>query len=256
MWKSRDTAFPIFCFMILYTKGSFVMSRKKRNKWYEQRLSLKIFICMVYLIVITILLVCAYRLYEKKEEILPWAEVSSVDDYSYIEVSKMSEKFAYYSAANKEVHFVIEQEDTGLWHTYLIAIDSNDYDKFKDIIDYTYERTTVVPKPVKVYGYPVIIDDDLKQLAIKNIVNFVPAENEVVVTNENFATYLTNSYLDTTLQKEDNFSALLLLVLIILVIVIVLLIFTIFNKDRIVDEAYTKFGQARKKKRHIFSIKK
>lgn len=232
------------------------MNHKKKSKWYEQRLSLKIFICMIYLIVITILLVCAYRLYEEKEKILPWAEVSAVDDYSYIEVSKMSEKFAYYEKSNKEVHFVIEQEATGLWHTYLIAIDSNDYDKFKDIIDYTYERTSVKPEPIKVYGYPVVVDDNLKQLAIKNIAKFVPAENEVVITNENFVTYLTNSYLDTTLKQEDNFSMLLLLVLIILVIVIVLLIFTIFDKDRLVDGAYAKLEESHKKKRHIFRFKK
>lgn len=226
------------------------------KKWYEERLSLKIFICLIYLIVITILLVCAYRLHNEKETILPWSEVSSVEDYSYIEVSKMSEKFAYYQESNKSVHFVIEQEDTGLWHTYLIAIDNAEYDKFKDIIDYTYDRTTVVPKPIKVYGYPVIIDDHLKQLAIKNIVNFVPAENEVVITDDNFVTYLTNSYLDTTLEKEESFSVLLLLILIILVIVVVLLIFTIFNKDRLVDETYAKLKRTSKKKKRIFPFKK
>ena len=115
------------------------------EKWYEKRLVFKTFICLVYLIVITMLLICIYQLYEEKKEILPWDEAQTVEDYTYITISRMSEKFAYYEKSNKEIHFVIEEEDTGQWHTYLIAIDADDYDKYKDIIDYTYERTTETP---------------------------------------------------------------------------------------------------------------
>ena len=57
-----------------------------------------------------------------------------------------------------------------------------------------------------------MIDDELKQLAIKNIKNFVPAENEVVITKDNFNTYLTNSYLDTTIPQRDEFSFILCIV--------------------------------------------
>ena len=233
-----------------------VKANDKNNineKWYEKRLIFKSFVCLIYLIVITILIVCIYQLYNEKEEILPWSQVESVDDYSYITISRMSEKFAYYQDSNKEIHFVIEQEDTGLWHTYLIAIDADDYDKYKAIIDYTYERTTEVPEPVKVYGYPVVIDDELRQLAIQNIVNFVPAENEVVITNENFNTYLTNSYLDTTIPQREQFSVVLCIVIIILIIVLFLFILTLFDRDKIV---YQKVEDAYHKKKKMFSIRK
>ena len=210
------------------------------QKWYEKRLIFKSFVCLIYLIVITILIVCIYQLYNEKEEILPWSQVESVDDYSYITISRMSEKFAYYQDSNKEIHFVIEQEDTGLWHTYLIAIDADDC-------------TTEVPEPVKVYGYPVVIDDELRQLAIQNIVNFVPAENEVVITNENFNTYLTNSYLDTTIPQREQFSVVLCIVIIILIIVLFLFILTLFDRDKIV---YQKVEDAYHKKKKMFSIRK
>lgn len=223
---------------------------------YEKRLILKSIVCLVYLIVITILIVCIYQLYNVKKEILPWSKVESVEDYSYITISKMSEKFAYYEKANKEIHFVIEQEDTGLWHTYLVAIDANDYEKYKPIIDYTYERTTEVPEPIKVYGYPVVIDDELKQLAIKNIVNFVPAENEVVITNENFNTYLTNSYLDTTILEKEDFSLSLFLVIIILIVVVILFIVTLLDRDKFVDSAYEKIEDAYHNKKKLFSIRR
>lgn len=222
--------------------------------WHEKRLVFKTFICLVYLIVITILVVCIYQLYQEKEEVLSWSEAESVEDYTYINVSKMSEKFAYYENSNKEIHFVIEEEDTGQWHTYLIAIDEGDYAKYQDIIDYTYERTTEVPTPIKVYGYPVVIDDELKQLAIQNIVNFVPSENEVVITDENFNTYLTNSYLDTTLPREERFSPVLFLVIVILILVILMFILTIFDQDKLVykkvEDAY--YGRGKK----LFSIRK
>ena len=166
----------------------------------------------------------------------------------------MSEKFAYYEKSNKEIHFVIEEEDTGQWHTYLIAIDADDYDKYKEIIDYTYERTTEVPKPIKVYGYPVVIDDELKQLAIQNITNFVPVENEVVITNDNFNTYLTNSYLDTTMPRQEKFSFVLFLVIIILILVIVMFMLTIFDQDKIVYRKVEDVYYGSRKK--LFSVRK
>lgn len=161
--------------------------------------------------------------------------MKSVDEYTYIEISEMSERFAYFKESKKQVHFVIEKEDTGLWHTYLICINENDYNKYKDIIDYTYKRTEIKPEQIKVYGYPVIINDELKQLAIDNIVNFVPAENEVVITKDNFNDYLTNSYLDTTIARKDNFNIILLIILLILFVMIFLFVYTIFSKDKVVD---------------------
>lgn len=210
--------------------------KKKKKKNSQKRIFIKLFLCLVYLIAMTVLSVCAYRIFQEKETIKPWEEISDMDEYSYIEISKMSEKFAYYSTNKKSIHFVIEEEDTGQWHTYLIAINASDYQKYKDIIDYTYERTTKEPAKVKVYGYPVIINEELKTLAIKNLPNFMPAENEIVITAENFETYLTNSYLDTTMSRKDNFSVPLFIVLLMILIMLFLLIFTIFDRDKIVDD--------------------
>lgn len=207
---------------------------KKLNKEKtEKKLTIKMFLCIIYLIVITILFVCSYQLFQAKYSAKPWGEVESVEEYAYIKVSRMSEKFAYYEEENIGIHFVIEKEDTGVWHTYLVAIDEKEYDKYKDIIDYTYERIDEEPKPIKIYGYPEIIKADLKNLAIKNLVNFIPAENEVTITSDNFETYLTNSYLDTTKEKQDYFSIILFVTLILLFVMIALFIFTIFDKTKI-----------------------
>lgn len=197
----------------------------------EKKITIKLFICIIYLIMITILSIFSYKLHEKKNTV-PWSQVESVKDYTYIDIYKMSEKFAFYEDKNIGIHFVIEKEETGLWHTYLVAINEDYYNEFKSIIDYTYERTEQVPEPIRVYGYPKIIKDDLKALAIKNLPSFVPAENEVTITNENYNNYLTNSYLDTTEEKKDEVNLSLIITLTLLVIVLVLLIKTIFTKER------------------------
>lgn len=215
------------------------MERKAK----EKKIAIKMVLSLVYLAIITILFICAYKIFEEKRNIIPWSEVETVEDYTYIKVSKMSEKFAYFSDTNIGLHFVIETEDTGLWHTYIIAIDEDDYDNYKNIIDYTYERIDRVPSPKKVYGYPVITTEDIKELAIKNIPNFVPAENEVVISKDNYDAYLTNSYLDTTRGKKDNFNILLFITLLLIVILVIILFATLIGKDKIVDKIDNKLDK-------------
>ena len=111
----------------------------KKKSVKENRLIIKMVMCTLYLIIITILFVCSYKLFKEKQSILPFQDVESIENYTYIDISKMSEKFAYYKDTNIGIHFVIEKEDTGRWHTYLIAINEDDYHKYKNIIDYTYE---------------------------------------------------------------------------------------------------------------------
>lgn len=227
------------------------MNTKQKKK--EKNILLKLFLCLIYLIMITILFVISYNLYEKKQEIVSWSEVENIDDYTYMDIYKMSEKFAYYKESNIGIHFVIEKEETGLWHTYLIAIDENEYDKYKSIIDYTYERTDKVPEPIRVYGYPVIISKEIKALAIKNIPNFVPKENEIVINDENYEKYLTNSYLDTTKEKKEEFSIILCISLLLIFIIFALMVMTIFDKGKIIEEIEIKENKIIKRKRKATS---
>lgn len=217
----------------------------KKHSKKEKLLTFKLVRCIVYLIIITILFAFSYHLLQENNKIVPWSEVESVDDYTYIDIYKMSEKFAYYKDTNVGIHFVIEKEDTGLWHTYLVAINEDDYDKYKSIIDYTYERTKEEPKVIRAYGYPVIVDEKIKNLAIKNIPSFVPSENEVTITKDNYNVYLTNSYLDTTKAEKSRINILLYLTLASLVIVILLFIDTILYKGKNKKKRRRKYGISR-----------
>jgi hypothetical protein len=171
-------------------------------------------------------------MFEEKQKEVYFSESEKVTDYSYIEIYKMSEKFAYYKESNIGIHYVIDKEDTGLWHTYLIAINEDDYDKYKDIIDYSYNRTDKKPESIKVYGYPVVVSKELKELSIKNIDKFIPKENEIKITKDNYEEYLTNSYLDTTIKKKDNFNIVLCASLFTVLLLIVLFFITLFDKGK------------------------
>ena len=144
---------------------------KKNNK----RLELRLILSAIYLMIITILFVFSYKIFVDSNTPTPYQQSSSTDDYSYIVISKMSEKFAYSESTNIGIHFVVEKEDTGIWHTYLIAINEDDIGKYNKLIKYAKGETKTIPKPIKVYGYPVNINSQIKEMAIKNINNFLPA---------------------------------------------------------------------------------
>ena len=79
---------------------------------YEKRIMFKIFICIFYLIAITILALCIHELYEEKFKITPWSEVESTDEYTSIKISKMSEAFAYYDNERLKNILLFLQEKT------------------------------------------------------------------------------------------------------------------------------------------------
>ena len=77
------------------------------EKHHEKRLVFKTFICLIYLIVITILVVCIYQLYHEKEKVLPWSEAESVEDCPPPPPSQTSEKFGCFENSKKKIPFVI-----------------------------------------------------------------------------------------------------------------------------------------------------
>ena len=209
---------------------------KKEEKTKKSfRLSVKVVFCTIYLIVVFILAYCAFYLYQEQRQPTPWERVRSTQDYTYIDIDKMSEKFARVDD-DKNVHFIIDEEKKGSLHIYLLVIDKSDYAKYKKIIDYSYGRTKEKPESVRAVGYPVKISDDLKELTIKNYKKFVSLENKVELSHENFDEYLTDTYLDTTKEVTYNFNWIVVVLLALDAVLIFLVIITILDKDRLVDE--------------------
>ncbi|MDO5003767.1 MAG: hypothetical protein Q4E39_06050 [bacterium] len=205
-------------------------NKKNKNKENLKRKLLKVVLCLFYLIVISILVYSAFSIFKEEDKIISWSDVQKTDQYSKLKISQMSEAFA--KLDDKQIHFVMEKESTGAWHTYLIAIKEEDYNKYKNIIDFTYERENSKPDSIEVYGYPRKIPKDIKKLAIKNITKFVPIENQVVINEKNFDKYLTNTYLDTTIEKTHEFNYYVLALLMMSFIIFIIVIYTVFEKEK------------------------
>lgn len=203
-----------------------------------KRVFLKLLLSLIYISIMGILVYSAYQLFGEDRKIVEWKDVEKTDQYTYLEFNQMSEAFA--KVNDKQIHFVMEKESTGAWHTYLIAINPNEYSKYKAMIDYTYKRSETVPDNIKVYGYPVEIPNKVKELAIKNITNFVPIENKVVIDKDNFDKYLTNTYLDTTIEKQEKVNYYIVALLVIAFILFLVFIYTIFEKDKTIPNSKNK----------------
>ncbi len=175
---------------------------------------------------------CAYTLYNQKKVMVPWHHIKTTDDYTYMSIIKMSEKFAFYEKHNIGLHYVVEKDNKEAWNTYVIAIDEKDYNKFKPMIDYTYERVDKKPKAIKLYGYPIEIDEDVKKSILNSVAKFIPIESEIKITEDNWQDYLTTFYLDTTKEKKVFFSIPLFISLLSAAIMIILMFLTIIDKGK------------------------
>lgn len=194
-----------------------------------KRIFLKFILVIIYSFIIGILVYSSFMLFSEDRKIVKWKDVEKTNQYTYLEFDQMSEAFA--KIGNKQIHFVREKESSGAWRTYLIAIKEEDYSKYKANIDYTYKRTEIVPKTIKAYGYPIEIPSKVKKLAIKNITKFVPIENEIKIDDNNFEKYLTNTYLDTTIEKQEELNYYVIITLLVAFVLFIIIIYTIFEKD-------------------------
>ena len=192
----------------------------------KKRVIVKSILCLVYLIILGILLFGSFKLYQDKEEIRPFSEIESSEEYTYITINKMSDKFYYLKEDNIGYHYTLDKDNL-----YIIAINENELDTYKSIMDYTNGKTKKKPDSEKVYAYPVPVEDKVKEEAIKNIKSFTDIE----ITEENYEEHFTNMVLDTTKEKKEDFNIILFLTLFLSFLVFVLLFLTIIDKDKIVD---------------------
>lgn len=195
-----------------------------------KRRLIKTIMCLIYIMVMGVLFLCAYRLYEENNKILSWNKIQKTEDYTYMDIIKMSPKFADSRESNIGYHFVtLERKE---WSTYIIAINENEIETYKAMIEYSTGKTEKKPDEIRIYGYPSIIEDDIKEIALSKIVEFIP---ETSIQEDEYESYFTNCYLDTTKEQRKEFNIIIFVILLLSFIVFILLFLTIIDKDKIVD---------------------
>jgi len=206
----------------------------KKKKVRRYRPIIKLSLSLIYIAVMCILVYSAYRLHENEKRIVHWDSITTTEEYAYLEISEMSESFA--KVGNNTIHFVAETTEEEQWRISLIAIREQDYKVYKNLIDYSYGRIEEKPNSITIYGYAREITPELKELAIKNIEHFLPFERRIELNEDNFQDFLSNVYLDTTIEQADDINPRITILTFMTIVLFILLIFTIFDKDKLVDE--------------------
>ena len=186
----------------------------KKNIFY------KLIISPIFLLVMVILFTSSYFIYTTSRKIPYYTKSSKI--YSYLEIEEMSESFA--SMGQKELHFVKDKKNI-----YVIAINKKDQKKYQEIIDYTYVKTKE-KKSLKIFGYPIEKNTQIKNLEIKYINKFLSYEEKIEINKNNYPIYLASTYLDTTINPFYKFNYIVFILLLLLVIVTYLFIKVIFFK--------------------------
>lgn len=222
------------------------MEKRKRNGY---RTLIKLVVCVIHIVVIMILGFCSFRVYKSGDKPIHLSNVEKDTQYSYLDVFEMSKKITNIGK-DKQLHFVIEKTENDKWYTYLVAIEKKDENKFKDMIAYTEQETDKVPEKIRLYGYPVKINDEIKKETIKKSSDFLGSSKEKSnLSSENFEQYLTSYYLDSTVAQHHEFNYIMLILALMIVVLLITLILVIFDRDKLVDEV-DKITEESIKKHH------
>lgn len=173
---------------------------------------------------------------DSNEKILDFKQILSEnstkeEQLAYLDIKIITDDFAGYDDEDDAFYFASDGK-----YLYIVYLDKYVYE---DIVN-----TTKNNKTYRVKGYTDKIDNDLKDIAIKEW-NLVETENKL--TNENFYSIFGNLYLDQTVPNDRDFNY--LLAGIFLIIGFILLVIYVFYKSKnkktmykIDDEEFNKLN--------------
>lgn len=154
-------------------------------------------------------------------------DVRNEKEYSYIDVSLMTDYFATYGndeGKSKFIYFVWDEK-----YMYVTNLTKDNLEKLKDIMAYSYKEIDNKPKQVRIYGYSKEIENDLKRIIIKS---YNEMYEEEFLNNENIDNYLGIYYLDTSYTPDDDFLLFSVLASFLLISGVVLIVKYFKNKKR------------------------
>ncbi len=143
----------------------------------------------------------------------------------------ISDSFATFTIGEShDFYFALDSNEHGIF-PYIICMPADDLSNYQEIYDYTFspDADAAPPEYADITGYPMAIDDDLKELAIEYF-NFF--WDEEVLTEENFSEIVGDYYLDTTYQPESGDGVEDLLVAGVLFVLGCVLLFVALKKNK------------------------
>lgn len=136
----------------------------------------------------------------QKKNVKEFNPVSGGDVYSKVVPELLSYEFAE-GYDKTDYCFVVDAD----YYPYIVAIDSEDMEQYDALLQYTYGQSEDLPD-VTLTGMPVLIDDELKEYAVKYFNTFWGSDE---VDEDNFDEVFGYYYLDTAQQPKGDASMLI-----------------------------------------------
>ena len=137
---------------------------------------------------------------EDTEKEAQWFDpMAETEDKQMVKFELISYPFASFELSDSQgLYFVFDSDMCG----YIVCMDNERLEtEFKALYDYTFSDTAVFPGEGYIEGYAMMIEEDLKSLAIEEF-NYLWGED--ILTDANFEEYLGAYYLDSTYIPESN----------------------------------------------------
>ena len=137
---------------------------------------------------------------EDTEKEAQWFDpTAEYEDKQMVKFELISYPFASFELSDSQgLYFVFDSDMCG----YIVCMDNERLEtEFKALYDYTFSDTAVFPGEGYIEGYAMMIEEDLKSLAIEEF-NYLWGED--ILTDANFEEYLGAYYLDSTYIPESN----------------------------------------------------
>ena len=144
----------------------------------------------------------------------------------------LSDSFASFTVGEgHNYYFALDSNEYGIF-PYIVCMSDQQFAQFTEICDFTYsdEDWDQSPGYGSLYGYPMPIDEELRDLAIEFFNYFW---DEDLLTTENFADYIGTYYLDATYQPGSRTTLVESLILIPVFLVLAgLMLFLTFRREK------------------------
>ena len=163
-------------------------------------------------------------------------------DRQYLEFNLLTDAVATFTLGENHSFYLALYADEGGIAPYLICLSQQDFEKYQDIYDFTFDdrELTEAPGLATVYGYSEEISDELRDYTIEYFNYFLDTD---LLNIGNFEDYIGSYYLDTTaVPAKDNGDAIGMLVAAAVLLVFAVLILTVKKRDPGVHPAPTQAG--------------
>lgn len=166
-----------------------------------------ILVVILFLFISFILFSAAYFIYKNNREV---SYYNGDKNYSYIEVSSISNPIA--ESKGGKFYFVTDKDDK----IYVVFISDKKIKKIKN--------------KTRIYGYPTVIDDDLRNIIIKDINKNLSYDKRLDINDKNYKDYVTGYFLDSTVNAKYKFNYIVFILLILFYTFIILCTFYLHRK--------------------------